>query len=126
MQKGHVLDFSCRGCEETIPFSLLDIEEKKVVECSDCKARYSFQDPDLRRQLKKFVSLCRQIHDSEEILGSTSVGIDVGDKKVQVPFRLLLTRFTNTLDLQIGDRTLSISFRMEPVTSIREMQKGEK
>ncbi len=120
MQKGHQLEFTC-GCKQTVAFSIFDIEKgNHLVACTQCPKRYSFDDETLLRQLKKFEQLCMQIKDSEEILGSTSVGIDIGNHKVQIPFKLLLTRLGSTLDLLIGDQPLSIHFRIEPATDFSE------
>ena len=116
MQKGHVLEFKCLDCKTAIPFSLFDLEAP--ITCPDCGKQYAFTDATLQRQLKKFEGLCRQIHESEEILGNTSVGIDVGDHHVNVPYKLLLARLTSSLDLMIGDHPLSITFRMEPAHDI--------
>ena len=69
--------------------------------------------------------LCRQLIESEEILSNASVGIDIGDKNVQVPYRLLLTRFNSTLDLTIGEKPVKIEFRLEPAADVAINSKGE-
>ena len=71
-------------------------------------------DEILKRQIKKFEALCRQIQESQEILGSTHVGVDVGEHHLKIPYKILLSRFTSTLELQMGEKVLSISFRLEP------------
>lgn len=116
MQKGHVLQFDCQQCKKTVEFSIFDLDKSgHFVQCSDCNKKYIFNDENLIRQLKKFAALCRQIIDSEEILGNTTVGIDVGDKNVKVPYKLLLTRFTSNLDLMLGNQPVNIRFRIEPL-----------
>ena len=116
VQKGRYLRFSCTQCRQPVQFSLLELDEHQgEITCVDCKQRYSFNDETLRRQLRKFVALCRQLVDSEEILSQTSVGIDVNGKQVKVPYKLLLTRFNSVLDLDIGGVPLSIEFRLEPL-----------
>jgi hypothetical protein len=116
MQKGHLLQFNCQGCQHPIQFSVLDLEQTDhLLSCTKCKKKYCFDDENLKRQLKKFSKLCYQIHESEEILGSTSVGVDVGGNQVKIPYKLLLTRLNSTLDLKIGDEPLSILFRIEPI-----------
>lgn len=119
MQKGHNLEFTCQGCQHPITFSVFNLNESNhQVSCDHCQKKYSFDDATLLRQLNKFVKLCQQIHDSEEILGNTSVGIDVGAHHVTIPYKLLLTRLSSILDLMIGDKPLQIQFRIEPVEEI--------
>lgn len=120
MQKGHQLEFSCCGCKKPIAFSLFEIEKGNHLVNCPCGKGFSFDDETLLRQLNKFEKLCMQIRDSEEILGSTSVGIDINGNGVQIPFKLLLTRLSSTLDLLIGDQPLSIHFRIEPAADLSE------
>lgn len=115
MQRGHSLEFSCQSCKKPVRFSLFEIEEEPKVLCPHCKKSYLFDDEILKRQLKKFEALCRQIRESEEILGATSVGIDVGEKQVKIPFKLLLTRLSSCLDLHVGNEPFTIHFRFEPI-----------
>ncbi len=122
MQKGKNLQFDCQKCKNSVNFSLFDLENSNAfLTCSHCNKKYIFQDATLLRQLKKFEALCKQIWDSEEILGSTSVGIDVGETHVKVPYKLLLTRFNSSLDLIIGDKPISIVFRFEPTLDYTEV-----
>src|SRR5690242_15916590 len=106
MQKGHHLQFDCQGCKKPIRFSVFQLESATPIMCEQCQKAYQFSDPTLIRQIKKFEALCRQICDSEEILSNTAVGIDVGDRHVKVPFKLLLTRLSSRLDLRIGDQPI--------------------
>src|SRR5690606_31766957 len=99
MQKGHLLQFSCQRCHHPIHFSVFELEHKGGgVNCPDCGLIYDFEDETLKRQLRKFENLCRQIQLSEEILSNTSVGIHVGEKEVKIPYKILLTRLNSTLD----------------------------
>lgn len=116
MQKGHLLEFECQACQTPIQFSVFALESKTCeVTCESCRQRYLLDDEVLKRQIKKFAALCRQLIDSEEILSKTHVGIHVGDKEVKVPYRLLLTRFSSSLDLMMGEKPVSIYFRFEPL-----------
>lgn len=120
MKKGHHLEFACLDCKKPVQFSLFEIDnEQNIVCCSSCEKKYFFADTVLKRQLKKFESLCRQIVESEEILGNTSVGIDVGEHKVLVPYKILLTRFSSSLELQLGSQKVNILFRLEPLTDLQ-------
>lgn len=119
MTKPHALGFKCQSCSNEISFSLFENDSLSDLTCMNCNKKYAF-DKDLTRQLKKFQDLCLQIRESEEILGTTSFGIDVGDKNVKIPFKLLLTRLNSFIDLKIGDanqgfETLTITFRCEPL-----------
>jgi len=115
MQKGPYLEFSCPGCQTPVPFSVLGIpEDEYVAPCPSCSKKYVFNDETLLRQLKKFTRLCSAIHDSEEILGNSSIGVHVHDKEVNIPFKLLLTRLSSQLELMLGDTPMKIVFRIEP------------
>ena len=121
MQKGHNLQFDCLSCKEPVRFSIFELEKsQKRVICSHCNKQYVLEDENLRRQLRKFEALCQQILDSEEILGNTSVGIDIGEHHVKVPYKLLLTRLNSSLELTIGDQPVSIVFRLEPALDLPE------
>lgn len=114
MQKGHFLQFCCQSCQHSIQFSLFNLEDSRIP-CSNCGIVYDFNEEGLKRQLKKFEDLCRQIQLSEEILSNTSVGIYMGDREIKIPYKLLLTRLNSTLDLMVGDKPLAITFRIEPI-----------
>lgn len=115
MQKGHSLQFKCLTCGTPATFSVFDLDTQATICCHHCEKKYAFTDPILIRQLKKFEALCRQIQDSEEILGAASVGVDVGEHHVKVPYKLLLTRLSSSLDLNMGGQKVSIFFRIEPL-----------
>jgi hypothetical protein len=115
MQKGHVLEFACQECLSPINFSIFELERLNgELPCPECGLVFDFSDPDLRRQIRKFEALCRQIQQSEEILSNTSIGIYLGEREIKIPFKLLLTRLNSTLDLMVGDKPLTITFRIEP------------
>ena len=118
MQKGKHLQFDCLGCTSSVIFSIFDLEEKIPLHCANCQKKYILSDEVLIRQLRKFEALCRQIIDAEEILGNAAIGVDVADRHVKIPFKLLLTRLNSCLDLEVGGKPLSIYFRMEPVKDL--------
>lgn len=116
MQKGHQLQFDCMSCKDPVSFSLFTLEKTDgCIACSKCQKRYAFTDETLKRQLKKFEALCRQLIESEEILSNASIGIDVGENHVQIPYKLLLTRLNSNLELSIGNLPVTITFRIEPL-----------
>lgn len=119
MQKKRNLQFNCQSCKEPVPFSVFELDDKAgALQCSHCNKKYVFSDEILKRQVKKFEALCRQLIESEEILANTAVGIDVGEHHVKVPYRILLTRLSSTLDLMVGSQPVSISFRIEPIRDL--------
>lgn len=115
MQKGNTLYFKCLSCNTDINLSIFDLDHNTPLCCKGCEKQYIFNDPTLIRQLKKFRSLCMQIHDSEEILGNSCIGVDVGIHHVKVPYKLLLTRLTSSLQLEMEGKKISINFRVEPI-----------
>lgn len=116
MQKGAVLHFPCQECQQTVNFSVFQLRTEDKVKCQECEFTYDFNDEKLKRQLELFENLCRQIQLSEEILSDTTIGVFTGDKEVKIPFKILLSRLNSSLCLKIGEKLLSISFRLEPLT----------
>lgn len=122
-----ILEFTCCDCETEIPFSLADAAEKTtVIECPKCLKKYGFSSGPLQKKLKLFITLCKTIRDCEEILGDANVAVDVGHNHVKVPFKLLLTRLRSTIDLKIGDKTMSVSYRTEPMQVAHALEKRKK
>jgi hypothetical protein len=116
MQKGHLLQFNCLKCKNPLKFSIFELDNHNgVIQCDHCEKKYALSDETLKRQLRKFAALCEQLVESEEILSQTAIGIDIGDRHVKIPYKLLLTRLNSTLDLKFGTETVSIVFRMEPL-----------
>lgn len=115
MTKLNSLEFDCARCKQPVRFSLFEIEHHPDIACSHCWKKYTFKDETLIRHLKQFEKLCRTIQESKEILGNTAIGVDMDDAKVKIPFKLLLTRLSSCLDLEIGDKKETISFRFEPL-----------
>ena len=122
MQVGHNLQFNCLSCEQPVLFSVLEENNTEgLIVCPHCQKKYAFgTSGTILRHLRQFEALCRQIHASEEILGNTAVAIDIGPHHVRVPYRLLLTRLSSVIELTIGDRKISIAFRLEPLRDIPE------
>lgn len=124
MQKGHRLHFKCKDCKEPIHFSVFELEkEQNQLQCSQCQKHYVLCDDALIRQIKKFETLCKTLCDSEEILSETSVGINMGHHQVKIPYKLLLTRLSSSLDLKIEEEPVSIVFRIEPSKDVLDIIK---
>ena len=121
MPKGHHLEFKCCQCQHPICFSIYDLDSTDQQSiCPGCEQRYAFNDPVLLRQIRKFAALCEQVRESEEILSTTSVAIDIGPHHVKFPYKLLLTRLNSQLELKMGDQSLTLTFRVEPLRDSTE------
>lgn len=110
MQLGPNLKFQCLCCSEDVYFSVAEVS--KVLTCQQCLVEYEFSE-DLLSKLEKFIALCLQIQKSEDILGCSSITVEVGQEKAVVPFNFLLTSFPVTLDLQMQGKVISIQFLMK-------------
>ena len=110
---GHQLQFKCTACSKPVPFSVLKTEElNQTIICTSCQKKYIFSNK-LTQQLSHFEALCRQIHQSKDILGNAAVAIDVGPHHVKIPFQLLLTRLSSVMELDIGGEKTTIAFRVD-------------
>lgn len=123
MHKGHELAFDCIQCLQPVRFSLFQLKE---LSCPSCGKKFAFNDEKLKSQLSKFEKLCEQLVESEEILADTAVGIDVGDRHIKIPYRLLLTRFSSSLELKIGNQDQTVEFRFEPLRDMPKMEGAKK
>ncbi len=123
MQRQHLhqLQFHCQSCEACILFSVLNSKNLSQLNCPGCGKKYAFEDETLLRHLKQFEALCRQIHASEEILGSSSIAMDVGSHHVKVPFNILLTRLSSVIELKMNGQKIVIAFRIEPLHDIPQV-----
>lgn len=116
MSKDHQLEFHCLHCKHVIAFSIMQHKSATMIlNCAQCQKKYCFDDATILRQLKQFEDLCRQIHASKEILGSTSVAIDIGNHHVKVPFNILLTRLNSVIELTVENQRFAFSYRVEPL-----------
>lgn len=116
MEGVNSLQFACSECCTPLKFSALDVKRlHEPLTCHGCGNRYVLSDKRLQRQLHQFEALCRQVRESEEILSSSCVRLTVDGQEVKVPFRQLLTRFTCSLDLDVGGKPLSVAFEVEPM-----------
>ena len=122
MEDTYRLQFQCQKCDQPVLFSVLKSDNFHTgVVCSECKQKYLFDDQTLRSHLKKFEALCRQLHESQEILGKTAVAIDVGVHHVKVPFNILLTRLSAVMELNVNGEKTQIAFRVEPQVDVPAM-----
>jgi len=115
MQKGHSLSFPCTHCGEDVAFNIRSLQDNALhIECKGCKKPYLFEEGPLLTQIRKFLNLVDVLRNSEDILSMTSVAIRVGDKEVQIPYKLLLTRLTSHLEIEMDGKKVHLLFRSEP------------
>lgn len=114
MQKGTHLEFPCLDCKGPVGFSLFKLEKMPKLQCSACCREYLFDDPVLFDQIQKFEVLCKEIRNAESILGDIEIGVRIGQQEVQIPYKLLLTRFSSHLKLKLNNQEVHLSFREEP------------
>ncbi|MCK9555708.1 hypothetical protein M0R36_07825 [bacterium] len=114
--KGQKIEFKCvsKDCEGSIAFLVPQIKKNSVLKCDKCGNEYKF-DRDLISKLEMFDHLVRAVSDAKSILGDTNVAIDFEGHNLKVPYRLLLTRLSTSLKLDIGGQTVDFSFRVEPL-----------
>ncbi len=120
MQLGSELEFHCveENCDELVHFSVLETAGKNTIKCGKCNRVYTFGQ-ELLQKLQLFEKLLRTLHESESILSTTNVVVDVHGKSVRIPFRLLLTRLNTELNLQIAGKEVHISFRIRPLNAVQ-------
>lgn len=106
-----VLEFACVECAEPVSFSAFG--PVRGTTCTTCDRRYAFESESLQAHLRKFEALCRQLHESEDILSQASVAVHVNGQEVKIPFRLLLTRLNSVLTLEIDGKKTEIRFRVD-------------
>jgi hypothetical protein len=121
LQLGSELEFGCveENCDALVRFSVLDTTGKNPIKCGKCKREYTFSG-ELLGKLRLFEKLLRTLHESESILSTTNVVVDVHGYDVRIPFRLLLCRLNTELNLQIGGKEVHIRFRISPLNDIKD------
>jgi heterodisulfide reductase subunit A-like polyferredoxin len=110
VKEGNVLHFNCGECGSSVEFCPLSSSE---IKCGCCEKQYTFSE-ELSHQLTLFRDLCVQIHRSQEILGQTSIAIDLEEKQLRIPYNLLLTRLSSVIELEIEGKVCELTFRIEP------------
>lgn len=114
-QHPHLFSLSCSECNHSIEIPVRALSKLPlIVTCNHCEKQYGFHDSTLITQMKQFISLCKEIKASEDILSKTSIAVHTGAQEVKIPFKLLLTRLRSTFDLQVGDKKITLSYRTEP------------
>ena len=111
----HLFSLACTECSTDIDIPLKSLSTLPlIVQCSQCKKQYGFHDSTIVQQMTQFISLCKELKASEDILSHTSIAVQVGSQEVKIPFKILLTRLRSTLDLMVGGKKMVLSYRTEP------------
>ncbi len=116
MNENGNIEFECvkPGCNATVEFSLRQVEKDQKIQCASCQNVYHF-DQVLVSKLVLLENLVAAVKNAREILGNTAVGVTVDQQTVTIPYRLLLTRMTTMLTLEIGGQQMVFRFRVEPL-----------
>lgn len=119
-----LFSLACTECNHAIEISLFSLSTiPLIVQCSRCQKQYGFNDSIIVQQMKQFISLCKEIKASEDILSQASIAVRIGSQEIKVPFKLLLTRLRSTLDLTIGGKKMTLSYRTEPKKIAEALEK---
>lgn len=109
----HHIEFQCASCGRSIVFSVLEMAKGRLT-CPHCAKGYMFNEQ-LVDKIRRFENLLGAVREAKDLLGSANVGISLGGEEVKVPYRLLLTRLTSTLTLDVGGKQTHFRFRIEPL-----------
>jgi len=114
--KGQKVEFKCvkDKCKGRITFLVNGMKKHPVLKCGKCGNEYKF-DKELISKLEMFDNLVKAVSDAKPILGDTNVALNFAGHSIKVPYRLLLTRLSTVLSLQMAGKTIDLSFRVEPL-----------
>ncbi len=115
MTREQEIEFNCPapGCGEPIRFNLRVIEDgDPQIPCPACGKTHRLS-PEAIRKLGLLQDLIVALRKARPILGEGGVGVEVGEKKVVVPYYLLLTRMTSELALKVDDAEIAFRFVVE-------------
>lgn len=108
MNNNSLLVFSCPCCcKGEVSFSVLSMKEPLV--CDYCSSEYVFE-LSLQEAIHQFVGLCSSIHQASSVLGDAAVTVSTRESSVDVPFRLLFSRFPVVLRLMVNGKKIVIRF----------------
>lgn len=113
-----LIEFKCiqKKCLNPILFNLGEVEQKSSLDCPHCGKLYVFHQ-DFIVKMSKFVNLINAVQNARDILGDTSVAVQMKDQEVKIPYRLLLTRMNTLITLKMDEGELTFRFRVEPLNT---------
>ena len=107
----HCVDDTCNG---VVKFNLADIADRDFqAVCPECHRTYEL-DPELQDKLMRMMSLVAAIRNAEDILGDSSVSVNVAGGSVKIPYALLLTRLNTLISLSLGGKKVDFHLWIEP------------
>jgi len=97
-----MIEIDCRreGCSGVLRLELEDLARLGEVVCPECGLGDQV-DSALLGDLELLADLTASIRRAEPILGRTGVAVNVAGKEVVFPYRLLLTRLTTEMALEV-------------------------
>ena len=110
------IDFHCfdADCDGMVKFNLADIASRDFqAVCPKCHRAYAL-DEGLRDKLSRMLALIVAIRNSEDILGSSIVSVNVAGGEVRIPYALLLTRLNTLITLELGGKKVDFHLWVEP------------
>lgn len=120
----HLFSLSCTECNHAIEIPISSLSTLPLIlQCGRCQKKYGFHDSTIVQQMKQFISLCKEIKASEDILSHASIAVRMGTQEVKIPFKLLLTRLRSTFNLMVGNEKMTLSYRTEPKKIAEALEK---
>lgn len=116
VKEQYLIDFNCVNddCKNLIAFPAFNIEKDYSIKCESCGKEYIFNQ-EFADKIKTFSNLILSVREAKDILGNTNVAIDIEEHSVKIPYRLLLTRLNTIITINIGDKNIDFTFRVEPL-----------
>lgn len=112
------VDFPCfdEACGGVVKFNLSEIADAGFqAVCPKCGRTYSF-DAALLDKFVRMLKLVLALRNVEDVLGDSSVSVNVAGGSVKLPYALLLTRLNTLLTLKYGDRDVDFHLWIEPTS----------
>ena len=113
MKGKFTIDFPCQACDSIIEFGLKDLSSKTIV-CPECYKSYEI-DKNFIDKIQKMLKLLTVIQESKELFSNSYISINEKDSSIEVPFKILLTRFNSVIKLNIDNKLIPFNFRFHPI-----------
>jgi len=89
-------------------------EKHGEITCPECHRAYSF-DENFIDKLQRLKKLILAVIAAEDILGDVNIAVTTAHEEIKIPYRLLLTRLNSIITIDIGDKKVDFTFRIEPL-----------
>lgn len=116
MAANQKIEFYCpkKNCPGVLSFFLKDISDSSPPTCPECGKSYPLPRAAVDK-LKILDDLQAAVRKARPILGDTSVGVEVGNERVRIPYYLLLTRMSTELALNFAGEGIDFHFVINPL-----------